>query len=56
MKGIQKSNRRLGFNMAISEEDRRIIEDLREKYSVNISNFLKNALRAHHAILKEGKQ
>ena len=38
---------RLQFNMAINEEDRKVITELQNDYAVNVSQFLKLALRKH---------
>lgn len=33
------------FNMSVSEDDRRIIRELHEKHAINVSQFVRNALR-----------
>ena len=41
------------YNFKMTEEDEKIIKILREKYSVNISNFLREALRGLYAKLNK---
>ena len=33
------------FNMSVSEDDRRVIRELHDKHSINVSQFVRNALR-----------
>jgi len=37
--------KRLEYNFKITPEDQKVIKNLRDKYSVNISNFLRTSLR-----------
>ena len=37
--------KRTEYNFKITIEDEKIIKELRDKYSVNISNFLRTSLR-----------
>lgn len=42
---MKKKSKRLEYNFIITDEDQKIIKVLRDKYSVNISNFLRTSLR-----------
>ena len=44
--------KRLQFDMAISEEDRRIICELRDEFAVNLSGFFKISMREHLRCLR----
>lgn len=41
---MKKNKKRPEFNFLITPEDQKVIRCLRDKYSVNISNFLRTSL------------
>lgn len=46
---------RLQFNIAIGDEDHKVIKELQERFSVNVSHFLKSALRQRLEELRNTK-
>lgn len=55
LKYIRMTTKRQTFNMAINDEDRRVITELQDKFAINVSQFLKLALRHHLVDLKKIK-
>jgi hypothetical protein len=49
--GATGKTKPLLFNIAISADDRKMIDELRQEHSVNISQFVRNSIRELHAKL-----
>lgn len=52
---MKKQHKRLGFYVELGIEERSMLDDLIKKYSLNLSQFARNAIREKHKILESDR-
>jgi len=55
MEDKKRKEKPMGFFIKVTKEEEEIIKQLRKKYAINISQFLRNSLLEYHKKLGEIK-
>lgn len=50
---MQRNTKTKGIFIQVTEEENKIIKELKTKYAINISQFIRNSLVEHHDKLKK---